>query len=91
MRKRAKSVETVEKALRGFFRQRERAGIFSEFSEIQKKLPCRHAARTAKRHTCVTKGIFSDAHVAGKNIEFEFFDKLKRAGFHAGPFVITTL
>ena len=47
-----------------------------EFCEIHPNFPCRHAARAARRHTCVTKGIFSDVHAAGKNAQVEFFDKL---------------
>ena len=49
--------------------------IFFEFCEIQRKSPCRHAMRVPKGHTCVTKGLFSDVHAAGKKFEFGFFDK----------------
>ena len=74
-------VRLSEKALTGFSDKGNVRAFFSEFCEIQRKSPCRHAARTPKGHTCVTKGIFSDAHVAGKNIEFEFFDRLTNRRF----------
>ena len=62
----------------GFSDKGERAGNFSEFCEIQRNFPAvTLRARPGGPYTCVTKGIFSDAHVAGKNIELEFFDKLE--------------